>query len=310
MRYTKPSKSKSELAQLIISRGLKGSSRKELETLFTFNSYYRMSGYWLQFKKLDDTLNNENSYSKIHEIYCFDRDLRLLVLRSIQLIENCLRATFINYYATEFTDLLKPSSADSDPFAYLYHWFFPSVSKEDHEKRIDKLHVNALYSNSKFIDHYFSKYTQEDYLPVWMAVESSSFGTLVYLCKNAETKFKQNLGSVFDVSHDVLESWIVALRKLRNCAAHHERIWDTKFKQNSIMLPKQRKYPKWHFSTVPKRSTLLFRIIVLEYLVSKIPFAQFSVYNELCKIVDTYTEVPFDKTGFVEDWRSCALWYD
>ncbi len=306
---------------MVIGRGIKDTSHKDLVTLFTYDSYYRMSGYWLQYKNTDGSIKDALTFDLLRQIYCFDRDLRILVLRAIQLIENCVRANFIDYYATNFPDPFNFDSLDSDPFAYVYHWYFkmPKTEKTDKERgnfeakhydRIERLHKEAKAYPSKFVNHYYTKYYSENYLPVWMAIESSSFGTLVYLCRNSVKQFKMNLGDLFNISHDVFESWLVALRKLRNCAAHHERIWDMDFKYSPTMQPKMRKYPHWHSPSVPKLRSIMYRVLILEYLVSKIPHSHFSVYCELCKIIENYPGVPIDKTGLPEDWKSCHLWHD
>lgn len=181
---------------------------------------------------------------------------------------------------------------------------------ENHQDKIRKIHEDAKYSDSEFIVHYRKKYSEEKYLPVWMALEIASFGSLVYLCKGAEPDFKKRLQEVFDMPYQILDSWWVPLRVLRNHCAHHERIWDRRFSRPRLKIPNKSKYSAWHSATVPKIPSVMFRILILDHLVSKIPYAQFSVYNELCKIIEAYPEIPLRESGLSDDWKSCHLWYD
>lgn len=282
MKYTKKPLNRDELAEKIIARGLQHPSKDEMADFFQYVSYYRISGCWKNYKQPDDTLKDDSTFKLIFSIYCFDRDLRLLVLRTLQLIENTLRAQFIDYFATTY----------NDPFSYLDYWNFPNMDVEYHQSKIRKIHSDAEKSDAEFLVHYRTKYSQEKYLPVWMALEIISFGSLVYLCKGSEAGFKKRLEGVFDMPYQILDSWWVPLRVLRNHCAHHERIWDRKFSRPRLKRPFKNKYPKWHSITVPQISSVMFRLPILEHLVSKIPYAQFSVYNELCLIIERYPEVP------------------
>ncbi len=151
------------------------------------------------------------------------------------------------------------------------YWNFPEMKIENHQDKIRKIHEDAKYSDSEFIVHYRKKYSEEKYLPVWMALEIASFGSLVYLCKGAEPDFKKRLQEVFDMPYQILDSWWVPLRVLRNHCAHHERIWDRRFSRPRLKIPNKSKYSAWHSATVPKIPSVMFRILILDHLVRPYP---------------------------------------
>lgn len=298
MKFEKQGISRRELAKLAISRGISGSSVEEMECIYQHISYYRLSGYWLQFKQPDETLTGSPSIGKILSIYNFDQKMRLLVLKSIQNIENTLRAMFIDYYATQH----------SDPFAYLSHAHFPNMTIDAHSDKIAGIRSEIDRSQALFVKAYRTTYCPSHDLPVWMAIEVASFSTLVYLCVGAENRLHEYLGNVFNLPCRVLISWLLTLRPLRNKCAHHERVWDVHFKRPIPYKPKAYKYPEWDSVLIPASSTLFFRILMLEHMIKVSPYADFSVYDEVMGIVGTYPEVPISVAGFPDSWRDCPVW--
>lgn len=300
MKFDKQGLSKTDLARKVIERGLSGTSVSNLTDILNHISYFRLSGYWLQYKQEDETLRDSPHISLLMEIYCFDQTIRILILKSLQHIENTLRAMFIDHYATQF----------SDPFAYLTYFNFPEMTREEHAEKIKSMRQEAQRSQSLFVKAYKRKYDTPADLPVWMAIEVASFSTLIYLCIGSEIRFKKELGKVFNLPYKVLDTWLLCLRPIRNKCAHHERIWDLEFSRQMPLNPRPYKYPQWNSSIMPNRKTLFYRLLILEHMICNLPFADFSVFNELCKITETYPNVPLEKAGFPENWKSCPVWYD
>jgi len=298
IKYSKQGLSRESLAKLAIERGLSEADPSKLEDLLQHVSYFRFSGYWLHYKQLDDSLRASPSLHTILAIYCFDQKMRLLVLKSIQHIENTLRAMFIDYYATQY----------KDPFAYLEHSNFPNMTAEKHAEKICSIQEETSRSQALFVIAYRKKYENPLILPVWMAIEVASFSTLVYLCIGAEYKFKESLSRIFNMPFKVLDKWFIALRLLRNKCAHHERVWDIFYYQPKLLEPRKYKFPEWNSDIVPKSSTFFYRLLMLEHMISNLPYSDFSVYHDVADIVDTYPKVPLKVAGFPENWKDCPVW--
>ena len=98
--------------------------------------------------------------------------------------------------------------------AYLIHF-----KKEDEKNN----HRNKL-----FIKHHNEKYN--GVLPIWVAVEIMSFGTLSKLYSNMlpqdTTYIKKEL---CNVNPKLVNSWLHSLTHLRNVCAHYGRIYNTYF---------------------------------------------------------------------------------
>ncbi len=60
-------------------------------------NYYKLSAYFLPFKKVDDTYTKGTSLLKVYKIYEFDRKLSTLLYGIIQKIEVFIK-TQIAYY--------------------------------------------------------------------------------------------------------------------------------------------------------------------------------------------------------------------
>jgi abortive infection bacteriophage resistance protein len=82
-QYTKPSLSHEEQLQLLKDRGLLVEDDSKALHLLNHISYYRLSGYWhplLQQPKHLHRFKPNASFNNAFKLYCFDRELRQLVL--------------------------------------------------------------------------------------------------------------------------------------------------------------------------------------------------------------------------------------
>ena len=104
---------------------------------------------------------------------------------------------------------------------------------------LDDIKHEVKRSNEDFIKHYYFKYGNPDLPPAWMTLEVISMGTLsrlFELLKKDDNKGK--IASMYGLNAiDIMENWIHALSNLRNCCAHHSRIWNRRFIVN-LKLPK------------------------------------------------------------------------
>ena len=134
-------------------------------------------------------------------LYDFDASLRELVFKAIARIEIALRTKMIHHFS----------------LAHGAFWFADkSLSREE-----------RLFQEN---DH-FKKYDDPPFPPAWKTLEVVSFGVLSKMYYNfSDIKVKKNVARSLDLpQHKILESWAASLAALRNCCAHHARMWNRNY---------------------------------------------------------------------------------
>lgn len=204
-------------------------------------SYYRLCAYTYPFQNNTDVeadhkfLRADIHFKDIVDLYCFDRRLRSLIFNAIEKIEVVLRTKIVQAYCEvtnnshwyEDESLFKNDSH----FVNGEEIFVYNTLLDDIIREIDR-------SNEDFIKHYKSKYSNPDTPPAWMALEVISFGALsrLYELLNKDDN-KKAVAKLLGLNKvDILENWMHALSNLRNCCAHHSRVWNRRFIVN-ILLP-------------------------------------------------------------------------
>ncbi|MDR4496341.1 MAG: Abi family protein [Candidatus Scalindua sp.] len=144
MRYEKPPLTFSQQADLLIGRGLIADRSILIEKLKAV-SYYRLSGYWYPFRNTDNSFKPGTTLEKIWERYTFDRQLRLLVIDTIERVEVSVR-----------TSLIYHLSHAHGPFAYTDYKYFSNITSDDHNaaklfKNVQAPIVNCIFNKTMLI---------------------------------------------------------------------------------------------------------------------------------------------------------------
>jgi abortive infection bacteriophage resistance protein len=177
--------------------------------------YYRLSGYWYVFRQnkdnkiIDDFLPNTN-WSEIIQLYEFDRKLRLLVLDAIERFEINLRTQITYHFSHKY-----------GAFGYLNKDNFHN--RFEYDKWFDYINKEIQRNKSIFVNHFRNSYSNEN-IPIWMATEIMSFGSLSRMYFGMKHKDKQLID--FGIHRTRLVDWIKVLVYIRNICAHHSRLWN------------------------------------------------------------------------------------
>ncbi len=244
MRYTKPHLSLEQQVELLLQKGLIA-DRSELWERLRDIGYYRLSAYTHPFKQRNkqgvilSSFSPGTTLDNIITHYRFDRQLRLLLLDSIERIEVALRSILVNLH-----------TAHHGAFEYAASSYFPRW--DGYMQQIEKARIRRdknkriIYRGEEYIDHFFSKYGDyHDYLPLWMAVGNFEMGTIVYFFIHSTEQIRQKIADHWQTDRNALTSWLQALRGLRNICAHHGRVWNRHF----MFPPKIPAYSvdkRWH----------------------------------------------------------------
>ena len=202
--------------------------RQALEQLQII-SYFRLASYLrpMEQDKENHTFKPYSTFENALNLYYFDKELRALIFTAIQSIEIALRTKIIHHVSLK----------------YGAFWFMDirlSSNQQMFAENLNHIQQELQRSKEDFILEHFAKYTSPEFPPVWKTLEIVSLGTLSKLYYNMSDKaIKKQIAHDLDVpQHLYLESWIKATTLLRNCIAHHARIWNRSF-PNMPQLPKR-----------------------------------------------------------------------
>lgn len=200
-----------EQLQKIVARGcLVEDERKSLEILETVN-YYRLTAYFLPFRKSDGTYLDGTTFSKVYEIYEFDRELRRILFSALEEIEVAMRARIAYYHARKFS-----------PIGYLNASNYSH--SHNHAKFLETFNREVEHSSSApFVKHHIEKY--EGKFPIWAAIELFSFGMVSYFYADLKLTDQKVIAKLYNTNPKNLKSWLRCATDLRNICAHYGRLY-------------------------------------------------------------------------------------
>jgi abortive infection bacteriophage resistance protein len=162
-------------------------------------------------------------------------------------------------------------------------------------------------SREKFVDHFQSKYSDKHtHLPLWMAVEILPFGAMLKLFSGMNDSLKKTIAKDYKIPDLVLNSWLIAINVVRNICAHHGRLWNKELGYQPL-LPKERKYPEWHFPVKITQNRIFGILTILKYMISIIS-PECTWHNRVKKLLDEYPQISKKSMGFPDIWDQSPLW--
>lgn len=291
--YNKGALSYGQQLQRLKDRGMAVGNEAKALHLLEKVSYYRLSGYWYPFisNRATNTFATGATFEAAFNLYCFDRELRLMVLSEIEKIEVAVRAHLIYEYAHTH-----------GPFWYNDQSLFRN--QRHHGYLMDSIYQQYGRSDEEFIQAFQRKYS-DPIPPSWMLMEIISFGTLSKLYKNLKPSIsRRSVASKFGIADRVFESWLHSTVYLRNVCAHHSRMWNRVF-QIQPMIPR-RTTNSW-LSTIPRNDRSYFMLSMLIYLLQEVnPNSTFIV--KFRELLNKYPEASVISMGFPTTWESEILW--
>ena len=273
-------------------------------------SYYRLRAYTYPFQNnTDESADHEFKRKDIHfkdivDLYCFDKRLRSLVFNAVEKIEVAIRAKIIQIYSEatmqshwfeDNTLFREKSGKEYDAYATLLEDILREVNR----------------NNEDFINHYKNKYSEPKNPPAWITLEVISFGALSRLYQLLrKDKNKLSVANQLGLnSIVVLENWLHALSNLRNCCAHHSRIWNRRFIVK-VLLPTNTNHlfiDKNNFHKI-HTNKLFSYLCCIKYILDIIsPNNDF--YKNLKVLIDAGGKLlSLKEMGFPENWRDFGVW--
>jgi abortive infection bacteriophage resistance protein len=327
--FDKPALTIKEQLQLLKERGLTVADDTRASRFLEVVSLFRLSPYMRPFQHAGDPDHAFRQGATLREIvtvYRFDRELRNLVVDALERVEVAVRASITNHMASSL----------GDP-----HWYLKQVnfnSRYDHKRLITELDDKLAAERRQFArevkriqqsrantaakkqrierrkrDNYFRYYGQTYNTPAlppsWAVLEELSLGALSRLYQGiALDKDRKAIASRFGLPQEVLGSWLHTFTFVRNCCAHHARLWNREL----AISPKLPRDTAWHW---PKPSPgqpnperrLFVVLLMLAHLMRNIsPDSQWQ--QRLEALLEKYDEIPLRAMGFIVSWRQHPVW--
>lgn len=316
MKYEKqPLSIEAQIAKLE-GRGLIFADKKLAAEYLNNISYYRLRAYTYPFQDNDDPcmdhqfIREDITFQDIIDLYVFDRRLRSLVFNELEKVEIAVRTKLSQIYSENTHNGLWYENANLfDPAVVIPNRegeiIFDSIEYDIQEE------VDRSRSNEDFIKHYYEQYDEPDMPPSWMTMEVISFGTLSRLYKALKTSAeKKAVANAFGITNvENFANWLHGFSNLRNCCAHHSRIWNRRFIVQ-LTMPYNTKYPFMSRADAEtlKQNKLFALLTALKYIVDIIsPNNNFK--NNLLKLLsERHALLTLREMGFPKDWQNLPVW--
>jgi abortive infection bacteriophage resistance protein len=253
--YTKPAVSFANQVAMLVQRGMvipnPGLAAQTLSKI----SYYRISAYWHPFRQRDHTGQPTDQFlpgtmlDDALDIYRFDKSLRLLVMDALEHIEIGVRTAITYQLGMTYGSFAHEDASNFHP-------------KFRHADWIAKLRQETSQSSDVFVSHFQTKYSGFPILPIWMATELLSMGSIVHLYKGMKNPDKSAVAQTFNVHRNRLENWLFVLAYVRNVCAHHSRLWNRQLAIKPQAMPEA----DWNTPALPATDRLFCILLMLNVL--------------------------------------------
>lgn len=301
--FDKPALSVEQQLELLKQRGLHVTNDDRAMRFLEVVTLFRLSPYMRPFQEPDPehTFKPGSTLKAVVDIYRFDGSLRRITMDAIERVEVAIRASISNHMCPKYgPDWIADSSVFSSSYSHsdLLRPLRDQLNKERTRLRreIDRIkngrHVDGVHQQrieNRIRDNYFrfygATYNHPELPPAWAVLEELSLGTVSTLFtaigKGAD---KKAIASRFKLPFDVLASWLHTLTFIRNCCAHHSRLWNRELSIRPS-LPKEWLIPHVPGDSPQPKQRLYIVLTMLAYLTDLIsPDSQWKL--RLAEVID------------------------
>ena len=164
---------------------------------------------------------------------------------------------------------------------------------------IDRVHHASCLAQRTRVELLF--YTGMKYSKQPLTIEQQTS-----LLKDRGLSIGDDVARSFDLpQHKILESWAASLAALRNCCAHHARMWNRNYPVTPAIPAKLKN--AWISNTAVADNKLYIQLCCIAYLLNNIhPENTFT--QTLKELIAAYPNVDVIAMGFPPDWETESLW--
>ncbi|WP_034651719.1 Abi family protein [Corynebacterium vitaeruminis] len=310
-RYAKPYIFPKDQIQKLSSHGLIFSDRDQAKAFIRTCGYFRLSGYTFYFKRGKDFLPG-TTFEQVQSLYQFDTEIGNKLVEALEKIELSLR-----FHVSNRLGFYHPFAHRINKFLRQSHtvWIASPecIKLPKHQEWLEDYTREEMRSQGDFVRHFTSNYGP--HLPVWAATEVMTFGTLSRLFQQMPEEDCKLIAARMGIidktgggDAKTFSNWINHFRYLRNCCAHHSRVWNRVFDQ-SLSTPQVAALPDLsEFSRLPHK--LYKSIMAIRFILARIE-PDSSWHIEILAQITAFTQasgIPLGDMGFPEDWKNQKIW--
>lgn len=260
-------------------------------------SYFRLICYLKCYEEGEHLYREGTLFEDGLMLYAFDNELKTIIFKAIQNVEIALRTRMAHYISME-----------QGAFWFMQEECFGN--KANFYDNLERLKHELQRSHEDFIVEHWRKYDSPEMPPSWKTMEVASMGTLSKIYESLNTtNAKKDVAKSFSLpQYKFLESWNRSMTVLRNCLAHHARVWNRRFTLKP-MLP-QRLPGKWITNASQVKPHKLYaQLCVLAYMEHTV-VSRCDFNTELKSLLARYPMVDVHAMGFPKGWEHEELWRD
>lgn len=262
---------------LLKSRGLTVNNADKAREILLDIGYYRLGFYMFPFEKSYPELRNRSheyvegaSFEDAVNLYYFDFDLRLLLLRYLNRIEIAFRTSLIYNLSNKY---------NSNPV-----WFVsPAVVNRPYAHEFERKIYTSDFKRNPIIHRHHQNNPNDRFAPAWKTLEFMTFGAIMKLYEQLkERDDKIFIAHEFGIRQVVtFESYMHTIRQVRNACAHGQLLYD-------LRLPQAiRRGPAAYNSA--ERNNIIGAVRVIRYIMGTISANRANDMNK--QIINLYEDL-------------------
>lgn len=213
----------------------------KIKRLLEYAGYFRVSRYGKYLLSLSSIIKSKPSQEMLFQVYDFDTKLRLLLFKYCKKAEIQFKSNLSNSISLKTSNpvfyldssVYTPSKSESDKTKrknnkYKFPIFFADLSQKEEELRKNTLKYPSL-------KEYRSGGLRTSLkIPCWAAFSYFDFGTIAIMYSYLSGDLRKEVlrygysKKNYDKSTTKeVDTWLDAIRNLRNICAHHNKVIDT-----------------------------------------------------------------------------------
>lgn len=243
---------------LLKSRGLTVNDTDKAREILLDIGYYRLGFYLFPFEKSYPELRNRTheyvegaSLEDAVNLYYFDFDLRLLLMRYLNRIEIAFRTSLIYNLSNKYR---------SNPV-----WFVsPAIVNRHYALEFERKVYTSDFKRNSIIHRHHLANPNDRFAPAWKTLEFMTFGAVMKLYEQLKDRDdKIFIAHEFGIRQVVtFESYMHTVRQVRNACAHGQYIYDLKLPQGIRRGPAA--------NAPSERYNLIGALRVIKYVMGKV----------------------------------------
>lgn len=304
IREKKIFKTLDEQVEILRYKGLVIDDVEKAKYILFKENYFFLNGYrHLLLKENQKTFLDGAKFEELYAIYIFDRRLRNITFKNIQVVENNIKSvlsyTLSKKYGIKEKDYLNPINFTSDPERV--RQVADVISKMKRQ-----ISVNSRQHQATI--HYINNY---GYIPMWVLVKVLSFGLVAELYSILKNDEKNTISEFYNVDSDELAFYLQILSNFRNISAHEDILYTHRIQRNISNTKYHRllDIEKVDDEYIYGKNDLFAMVIILKQLLSNVEFRSFiyEIGYEIDVLAGKLKVIPIGKVlqkmGFPENWR-------